>query len=243
MDKIIYHFDPATGELIGSGPVYIGPAGDEQIPAFATVTPPPDLVDGHVAVAALANLTAEHACSWTLVRDWRQAALYRTADGTAVQAGAAELNGWSGLGDVPAGVTDAPPPSSSYVWSGEAWVFDLAAAKAVKLAAIDDQVVVEMAKPFRVGTHTFNADPVSAASILAAGQIGGIAKSAEREYSASLPAADGSEVELDADGLIDAALALGAHQDACRRTAKQLKDAVAAAGEESAIGAIKWPED
>lgn len=241
MDKIVYHFDPDTGELLGSSPIYTGPAGDEQVVAFATLTPPPEAAQGYVAVVTAGSLTRDYACSWSLVRDWRDVELYRTADGTPVRGGAPELGGWSGLGVLPATVTDVQRPSPSHLWSGDAWLFDLAAAKAAKLAEIDEQCAAEMVASFLAGGHSFSADPVSVASILAAGQIGGIAKAAGCEYSTTLVAADGAEVEFDADGLIDVALALGVHQDACRKAVKQLKDAVQAAGEESAIAAIKWP--
>lgn len=243
MDKIIYHFDPTTGEFLHSGPVYIGPAGDEQIPAFATVTPPPDLADGHVAAVVPGSAGADHSCAWSLVPDWRAATLYQTDDGAVVQIGQAGLAGWSGLGQLPGGVTDIPRPSLSHLWSGNAWAFDLPAAKAAKLSAIDDQCAAALVAAFEAGGHRFNADPVSMASILAAGQIAGIAKSAGREYSTSLVAADGTEVGLDVDGLIDVALALGEHQDACRKTAKQLRDEVANAGDAQTLAAIEWPVD
>ena len=241
MDKIIYHFDPATGEFLHEGPVYFGPEGDEQIPAFATLTPPPELAEGFVAVVERGSLTAEHACTWSQVRDWRTTAIYRTADGSPIQAGAEALASWAGLGDLPSGITDILRPSANYVWSGTNWEFDLATAKVAKLAAIDEECAAREASPFEAGGHSFSADPVSIAAILSAGQIAGIAKVAERAYSTNLVAADGSEIELDVDGLVDLALALGAHQNACRQTAKQLRDAVSAAESEGALSAIGWP--
>ncbi|EHP39439.1 tail fiber assembly protein [Cupriavidus basilensis OR16] len=241
MDKIIYHFDPTTGELLASGPVYIGPAGDEQIAAFATLTPPPDPTEGYVAVVVPGSLTAGYGCSWSLVRDWRLTVLYRATDGAPLQAGASELAGWSGLGEIPVNITAQPRPSSSHTWSGGAWVFDLVAAKAAKLVAINAEWAQRQASPFAFGGHKFDADPVSTARILAAGQIGGIAKGAGRTYTASLPASDGSDVDFEADELVNLAMALAEHRDNCYRIAGDLKALLSTAASEEELAAIVWP--
>ncbi len=241
MDKIIYHFNPGTGEFLSSGPVYIGPEGDEQIPAFATVTPPPELVEGHVAVVAPGSSVSDHTCSWLSVRDWRRTALYRTADGTPFRVGDGTSAGWPGLGDLPPELTDLAKPTGFHAWSGSHWELDLRAAKVARLSEIDAACAAKQAAPFKAGASVFAADPISVARTLAAAQIGGLAKATGRGYSCFLRTSEGNEVELDADGVVEVAFALAEHRDACSRICRQLQAEVEKATDEEMLASIVWP--
>ncbi|WP_416053143.1 DUF4376 domain-containing protein [Cupriavidus basilensis] len=241
-ETVIYHCDPATGEFLGSGAAYIGPAGDVQVPAFATVTPSPECPEGHVAVMVGAPDPIDHTCQWAVVMDWRGEALYSTADGSAFEFGLGTL-AWHGLGDLPEQLTSEPRPSAFHIWLEGAWTFDLVLARAAKVAEINAERARREVTTFPYAGKRFDADEQSEKRIVSATQLASLAKNAGRAFSMAWTAADNTEVELDADALVDLALALAAHRDGCHRTAKLLKDVAAVAGDEAALAAITWPDD
>lgn len=241
-ETIIYHCDPATGEFLGSGPAYVGPAGDVQVPAFASVTPPPGGPEGQVAVMLGVPDPVDHSCQWAVVTDWRGTALYRTADGTAFEFGQGDL-AWHGLGDLPEQLTSEPRPSAFHVWAADAWTFDLVLARAAKVAEINAERARREVATFPYAGKRFDASDQSEKRIVSATQLASLAKTAGRAFTMAWTAADNTEVELDADALVDLALALAAYRDGCHRAAKLLKDAAATAGDEAALAAIVWPAD
>lgn len=69
-DTILYHTHPVTGEFVGSSLARLDPLeGLPVIPAHATLTPPPEAVQGHTAVFAEGV--------WTNVVDHRGQIFYR----------------------------------------------------------------------------------------------------------------------------------------------------------------------
>jgi ABC-type cobalt transport system substrate-binding protein len=94
----IYHYHPATGELMGHGIAEPDPlvGGEFLVPAHATVSPPP------AAVVGKARCWRNGV--WQQVEDNR-GVIYSVADGSA--------RDWSELGPVPAGYSAVPvaPPA------------------------------------------------------------------------------------------------------------------------------------
>lgn len=96
---IIYHLDPGSGELVGTGVARKAPVGDDWlIPAHAVTEPPPDAIAGHARV-----WTGE---AWTQVPDHRGETWY-AADGTPSVIDA--------LG-TPADLSPAPPLAALKAW-------------------------------------------------------------------------------------------------------------------------------
>lgn len=240
----VFHFDPVTREFRGAGPALAGPAGDIQVPAFATLTAPPEQSADSCMIAIAGEVDpVAHTCVWGEAQSWRGQRLYRTSDGAAVNIGADGIEGWPGIGHIPEGLTGDPRPSTFYVWTGGAWSFDLVSAKEKKLALLSKECMERQASSFRSGAQTFPADATSVSTILSAAQIASVAKAAQQDYRAFVSTASGAVVELDADSLIALALALGEHQGNCRKTAEMLKAAVKAATDEVSLEAVAWPNE
>ena len=108
----IYHYDPATGELLGSSEAEPNPMepGKHLVPAYATDQQPP-------AVAAL-QVAVFEAGIWVLKEDHRSEQYYSKTDGT--------LFPITFFGAVPDTLTKLPRPSSLYKWDAAvgAWAFD-----------------------------------------------------------------------------------------------------------------------
>lgn len=233
----IFHSDPSTGEYVGTGIAFIGPAGDIQVPAFAAINSPPDVPEGFVARrSGPVNEAGE--CEWEIIQDWRGTQLYRTADGSMVDF--ADLREtWSGLGDLPPGLTDTPRPSSSYIWDS-GWRFDIDLAKAVRTAEIDAERVSRESGSFGYQGKYFAADTDAERRMVSAAQMASVALSTGRAFSMTWPALDGSQVELDANGVVDLVMALAAHRDNCARMANELKAAVEKAQTEAELATVVW---
>ncbi|MCW3482125.1 hypothetical protein OL229_21625 [Neisseriaceae bacterium JH1-16] len=91
---------------------------------------------------------------WKAVRDWRDATLYRCADGQPVtlSADGAGLVDWDGLGALPVGYTEQSRPSAYHVWQQDGWWLDAAGAArqladsiAVAIARVDDHAATTYA--------------------------------------------------------------------------------------------------
>lgn len=107
----IYSAHPLTREYLG--PTTADPDPLEEgfwlIPAHAYPDAPPQTEPGY------AVQRAEDGASWLVVADHR-GTVYSTATGAAQQ--------HSELGELPEGLTSAPPPSADHQWTGSAWAFD-----------------------------------------------------------------------------------------------------------------------
>ncbi|WP_321933721.1 DUF4376 domain-containing protein [Burkholderia cenocepacia] len=238
-ETIVYHFDDRTGAYVGSGTAIVGPAGDVQIPAFATTQPAPDVPDGHVA-RLTSNAAGDEA--WIAVQDWRHADLYRTVDGKPYVVGQpVDDLAWDGLGELPAALTTVAPPGRFYAWSNGTWSFDLSAARDAAVADINLERDRRQIAPFEYGGHRFNADANAIANIASATMLASIAKQHEQPYSIDWSTADGAEVTLDADGVIALAAALNGHIANLHATARDLKAAIGAATSQAELTAIVWP--
>ncbi|HEY2605033.1 MAG TPA: DUF4376 domain-containing protein [Paraburkholderia sp.] len=241
MDKIpsIYHFDPVRLFYTGSSDAHIGPMGDVQLPAFSTLGSPGDVPAGKVAIA-----TSIHGDGWAFVDDNRAVPIYRTADGSLYEFGSPlpASTAWSGIGDVPPGLTVMPKPDGCYTWDGSNWVFDLTLARAAASAEIEAKRLAALASPFAYGDHQFNADTGSIAQIASMAQLAAVAKVTAQPYSAIWTAVDGTDVPLDEDGVIALAMAAAARQPAIQQIAARLKAQIAAAQDEEALAAVAWPQ-
>lgn len=238
-ETAIYHFDDRTGAFVGCGIAIVGPAGDVQIPAFATTLAAPDVPAGHVA--RLTSSTAGDE-TWIAVQDWRDATLYRTGDGTRYTIGQA-VDGvvWDGLGDLPEALTTIASPGLFYAWSDGAWRFDLSAAQAAAVAAINLERDRRQTAPFEYGGHLFSADANAIANIASATALASIAKQHDQPYSIDWSTSGGTEVTLDADGVIAMAAALNGNIASLHATARDLKGKIQAATSEAELAAIVWP--
>lgn len=240
MLHLIYHVDPTTSEFLRAEPALMGPAGDIQVPAFATLTTPPEASPGNIAVVIGEIDLVTHACTWTSVKSWRGIVVYRKGDGSSVAIGPRGIGDWTGLGDLPSVFTEDPRPSDFHVWRADTWMLDVELAKDAKRAEIDAECSTRQACPFLSGDYQFAATPAATAQILSAAQFAGVAKLAGREYTAFLSTADGLNVLLNADQLIDVAMSLGEHQAAVQFMAERLKADVAGASDVESLSAIVW---
>jgi hypothetical protein len=131
MPKTIYNYHQETGELISMSIADESPLepGVALVPAHATTIKPPKTGAREVAVFAGGQ--------WQVKADWRGAALFSAATGSAVSI--------SEVGKTPldVGATEIAPPSALHAWDGEAWQIDpakvaahLAIAKATALDRI-----------------------------------------------------------------------------------------------------------
>ncbi|MBJ9752717.1 DUF4376 domain-containing protein [Burkholderia cepacia] len=235
----IYHYDPETLAFTGSGPAPIGPAGDIQVPAFSSTISPGNVPAGKVARAA-----SIECAEWVLVDDNRATTVYRTSDGSTYHLGDPLANGlvWNGLGDIPATLTTSPKPAGHYAWNGSDWVFDLPAARAAAVAAVDEKRDEVLASPFVYDGNSFSADAAAISHIASMAQLATVAKLAGQPYTAIWSTIDGTSVELDADGMVALAMAAATRQPSIYQVASQLKSSIAEAQDEAALAAIVWPQ-
>jgi hypothetical protein len=119
----IYNLRSDTQEFIGKGDCYI-PA-HTGLPANSTLTPPPEIPAGSVAVYSSTE------DSWTLSEDHRGQTVYRTSDGTSILI--------TDLGPLPDGTVSAAPAEQYMKWDGNAWVHDAKAEKAAYQAKAEAQ--------------------------------------------------------------------------------------------------------
>lgn len=148
----IFNYHPITGEILGPTIADDNPLDPDNpiVPGYATPTPPPTIkqTNGKAPRIALyrdANGNApQNACDgeWRVVSDYRAVPLYRTADGSPF----ALSEEFSGLGDLPAFLTDAPPPSPAHVWSAGKWV--LSAERAAELFEASKRAAIDGVKTF-----------------------------------------------------------------------------------------------
>ncbi|WP_186071758.1 DUF4376 domain-containing protein [Burkholderia gladioli] len=236
----VYHFDDVTGVYTGVGFALLGPAGDVQVPAFSTLVAPPVCQDGYIAQAAV---DAAGSVVWAAVRDLRAVPVYRVTDGSLVRLGdtITEGSAWTGLGELPPTLTTLPRPTEACVWQSGAWVVDLAQAKAAKVAAINAERDQRQGAPFSFNGKEFGADAASISRITSAASLAALARAAGSAYSVDLPAVDGADVTLDADGVTALAGALTAAVSAVFDTARKLKAEIDAASSVAELDAIAWP--
>lgn len=242
IQESIFHFDPVTREFRGAGPALMGPQGDVQVPAFATLTAPPEQsADSRLIAIAGEVDPAAHTCTWTSVKSWRGIVVYRKGDGSSVAIGPRGIGDWTGLGCLPSVFTEEPRPSDFHVWGANTWVLDIERAKDAKRAEIDVECSTRRTCPFVSGGVQFEATPSATVQILSAAQFAGVAKLAGREYTALLSTADGLSVLLDADQLVEVAMSLGQHQAAVQSTVERLKAEVGGSSDLESLAAISWP--
>ncbi|WP_396331004.1 DUF4376 domain-containing protein [Burkholderia anthina] len=199
----------------------------------------PEEPAGHVARA-----TSIVGGGWEIVRDWRSAPVYRIVDGSRYEFGTSDARSaaWDGIGDMPVAFTELQKPDGYYAWDGAAWAFDIVAARAAAVAAVDAKRAEVLASPFEYDGNRFNADAGSVAQIASTAQLATVAKLAEQPYTAIWTSVDGVDVTLDADGMVGLAMAAAARQPAAYQTATQLKNQIVAADSEAALAAIVWPQ-
>jgi len=119
-----WSYDAVTGELMGQQQAMLDPVeGKPLVPAYATLTPPPQVPSG--MVAAWNQQTAE----WVLLEDYR-GMVYDTASGQPEQ--------WDQLGPLPNGKTNIAPPDDLSKWDTQSqnWAPDLAKHKASRIAQL-----------------------------------------------------------------------------------------------------------
>ncbi|WP_197337929.1 phage tail protein [Ralstonia solanacearum] len=149
MTDTAYHYHPTTGEYAGSSIADRSPLEPDVvlIPAYATDQAPPEAGPREVAVFSDGN--------WSIAADWRDVALFSTADGSAITI--------ADIGTTPANVnaTETAQPSPAHVWTAGQWIEDAqrkaallvaqkqrlcdqldAAADAVRLAVVGDPLRV-----------------------------------------------------------------------------------------------------
>ncbi|MGO4815253.1 phage tail assembly chaperone [Cupriavidus sp. 2MCAB6] len=123
----IHNYHPITGEFLGAGLADENPLKPEDpiVPGYATPHAPPAAGARRVALYLGADLRPPQNWpdgAWTLAPDYRDEPLFRTADGSPFVLGAE----YSGLGDLPAFLTDEPRPSPAHKWADEEWTLDVA---------------------------------------------------------------------------------------------------------------------
>lgn len=123
METFNYH--PATGEFLCSGQADENPIDQDNpiVPGWATPVAPPERTERAIPVYRDASDNAPQNWpegAWTLVPDYRAVPLFRTADGLPFILSAE----YSGLGDLPAFLTDEPRPSPAHKWIDEEWTLD-----------------------------------------------------------------------------------------------------------------------
>jgi len=121
----IFNYHPLTGEFLSVGLADVNPLDPANpiVSAYATPTTPPTPGERSAAVYRDANGRAPQNWpdgDWTLVPDYRAVPLFRTADGSSFELDAE----YSGLGDLPAFLTDEPRPSAAHKWVADEWVLD-----------------------------------------------------------------------------------------------------------------------
>ncbi|HWY24432.1 MAG TPA: tail fiber assembly protein [Nevskia sp.] len=145
--QIVYAYDPASGEYLGTCNALESALEPDvfHLPANSTATAPPAMQHGKAAVW---NKDAQ---AWQQVTDLRGQTVYDTATGVAAVVGS--------LGDPPKALTLLKPgpgakwtgsawatPTSKFdKWDGAAWQPDLAAARKAKLGAIAQEENVKLA--------------------------------------------------------------------------------------------------
>jgi len=230
MLPIIYHYHPATGELLGAGQADPSPAEQDVwlIPAHATDVEPPAAVVHEAAVF--------HAGEWSVRPDWRGVPLFAIADG-------APLNITS-IGQVPAdiGATEQPRPSSYHHWQAGEWLLDAAAQLRDDKAAASLAITAERdrleAAGFPYRGKVFDSDPRSVQRITSAALAAQSAKAGAQPLEIEWAAADNSLVLLDADGLLGMPVALASYAAALHATARERKTAIDATDTVEQIDAI-----
>lgn len=108
----IYQTHPVSLEYIGHGLADPDPldAGNWLIPAHAYLEQPPVAAEGYAVV--------REGEQWVLVAD-RRGTVYSTETGEPVA--------FDELGELPAGLTEIPPPSPAHHWANDAWALDIEA--------------------------------------------------------------------------------------------------------------------
>ncbi len=125
MTMQIYHYHPETGELVGVGEADENPLDPENplMPAYSTSTPAPQAEQGTVALFLdSSGLSPRYwqSGAWVVKADYREVPLFSTADGAPY----APDGTYSGLGDLPQGVTTQPRPSPAHTWIDGSWKLD-----------------------------------------------------------------------------------------------------------------------
>ena len=123
----IHNYHPISGEYLGDGQADENPLKPEDpiVPGYATPTAPPAAGARGGALYLGADRRPPQNWpdgAWTLAPDYRAEPLFRIADGSPFVLGAE----YSGLGDLPAFLTDEPRPSSAHKWVDEEWTLDVA---------------------------------------------------------------------------------------------------------------------
>ncbi|MDB0543058.1 tail fiber assembly protein [Ralstonia solanacearum] len=121
----IHHYDHVTGEWLKPGAADENPLDPDSplIPAYATPTDPPVVTEGSVALYLDAGGAAARNWwdgAWQVWADFRAAPLYRIADGTVYDYSGA----YSGIGPLPADLTQQARPSAAHIWDGTDWQLD-----------------------------------------------------------------------------------------------------------------------
>lgn len=142
------------------------------------------------------------------------------------------------------GVLAALPPRPSHLHQFNrallCWEVDLEQARALKWEEIKAARDAAEYGGFTAGGLVYDSDAVSVRRITGAVSLAMIAQGAGAPFSQEWTLADNSTTVLDAAGMIDVGLALGAHVAAAHGHAKQLRDSIAAAGTVEAVAALAW---
>lgn len=119
----VFNFLSGTREFIGPGDMYIPP--HTGLPANCTLTPPPDIPAGKVAVFD------EQTSTWQLLEDHRGQTVYDIATGQSIYI--------ADIGPLPENTVTTAPGSPHQKWTGKAWVIDKVAEKATLIAQAQEE--------------------------------------------------------------------------------------------------------
>ncbi|WP_269503736.1 tail fiber assembly protein [Burkholderia sp. IMCC1007] len=110
--NLMHQFDNESGQYVSSFMPDADPMNPNRwlTPAFCTSDPLPD--------RGPREWPFRRGDSWVLLPDFRGVVLYRTSDGSPAEISIA------GVAPNEAGLTDAPRPSTEYVWNGGQWTVD-----------------------------------------------------------------------------------------------------------------------
>uniref|UniRef100_A0A3L0VTB5 Tail fiber assembly protein n=1 Tax=Escherichia coli TaxID=562 RepID=A0A3L0VTB5_ECOLX len=142
---IIYHYDSATGCLLGQGTAEANPLDPKSplLPAYATATPAPITEEFECAryLTPDGHASAHYADGeWVIQPDWRDVPLWSTEDGSTVVI--AEPN----VTPADLGATAVPYPGPGYAWRDGRWQEDQALQRALAEAAAEQELAALQAE-------------------------------------------------------------------------------------------------
>lgn len=222
----IFNYNAATGEFLSVGEARESPLepGIFPMPANATDIEPPTPGPDEAAVFRDG--------AWSIVPDLRQVAVWDTATGKPVAINSI------GIAAADVGVTTIDPGAAPAKWSGKAWVADIGAISAAKIAAFkaayDAAITVDvsyMSETFQTDLDSQNTLCKVLATVSAAGAV---------PSGFYWVATDNTQVPMNLAQLQGLAGAMLAQGWTAFRKLQTLKAAARAATTQAALDALTW---